>query len=1192
MARKAVRSMDDNQNGVKKEASKTRKPKTAAGAPTKTPKPEIVETIDVAKLNESAKNPVSVLSPIETLKQQKIANLPEEPKPDPDAEIFGEPEKTNKRKKKKEKKTVEEKPIERYLNTSILEGLTNEIVEKRKADGLINVAKKTQGKSILGIILSNIFTYFNIVYLIITIVFAVLQSWDNMWFLMTIIPNLIIGIVQEIKAKVTIDKLSLLSAPTTTVIRNGEKLEIPISEVVLDDIIFYVSGKQICSDSIVVDGFIEVNESLLTGESESVIKNVGAPLLSGSFVVSGYAVARVDKVGKDNYIEKLSSSAKLYQKPKSELLRTLGWIIRIISFIILPLAILTYLTSSSTTVKDFLNLPNWLESIFKIEDGFLLNKDGVIKAGSSILAMIPAGLFLLTSMALAVGVIRLGKSKTLVQELYCIEMLARVNVLCLDKTGTITDGTMRVCDCVEVKNYTDYTIREIVGSMMNSFQETNPTSEALIRFFDKNKVLTATDIIPFSSKRKYSAVTFGRQGTFLLGAPEFILVENYDKVSAKVERFATQGCRVLVLGHTTLKFKENDLPKTIKPLALIVIQDHIRDDAADTIEYFKQNGVDVKILSGDNPMTVSEIAQRAGVENAERFISLAGLTDDEVRSSVFEYTVFGRVSPNQKRIIVQTLKEHKKVVAMTGDGVNDILALKEADCSIAMASGSEATRYVSHLVLMDSNFASMPKVVDEGRRVINNIQRTSTLFLVKTIFSILLAILYIIFALQKGEYRISYPFTAKNLYMIEWFALGIPAIYLAVQPNHEIIKGKFLSNVLKSTLPGALTVVVFHLILIFLRTLPGFESLRDNSQVYTTIATIVTTTVVMIVLFQAFHPFNWFKKWLYFTMIAGCFIVSFDLIPFMKLDLSFQKDVSEFEVDLTVQTVNENEEWFLDGKYTGVKAYEYPVNSIDDVDGGITYLTPVITINEDGEWIFNGKATKVNSKDVLTFDLSVRDEYWYINEIKTIPAFERPEVNLDALNGLYEEPTLTIDKGYWCLNDKSTEIQASNAVLITLGVNEDGFFIFNGKITPVEAVLKVEIINENEYVIPTISIVTVDETRVFKINSVTTAIPANDADTITLAVDGLGYWTINGAPTSIQAEKIGSTVSDDANHVKPTLELSNTGKWILNGVNTDIQADDPLLIMELVITLLLVSLAFSIMWAISAFLKKIRVVPE
>ena len=750
----------------------------------------------------------------------------------------------------KDEEIVLEDSIPRYYDTPITEGLTDEIVEARKSLGLVNSTGEEKGKSIPAIIFSNIFTFFNMLYYVIAAILIIFKSYNNLGFLPLIFANLAIGIFQEIRAKITVEKMTLLSAPTATVIRNGVKLEIPVNEIVLDDIIFFSSGKQICSDSIVVEGSIEVNESLLTGESDAIVKNKGSQLYSGSFVTSGLCVARVDKVGKDNYIERLSADAKKYSAPKSELLNTLRNIIKFISIIIIPITAL-YLISAGV-LNDFSR-----ENLSKI----------IPETAYIILAMIPAGLFLLTSLALFAGVIRLAKNKTLVQELYCIEMLARVDVLCLDKTGTITDGTMRVCDCIEVKNYTDYTIREIVGSMMSALEDRNPTSDALVKYFDVNNVLTPVSTIPFSSKRKYSAVTFAGEGTFILGAPEFVLREGYEIVRTKVERFAKQGCRVLVLGHATNKNKDGELPKTVKAIALIVIQDHIRDDASDTIDFFKNNGVDVKVISGDNPETVSEIAKRVGVEGAERYISLFGLTDDEVRESIFEYTVFGRVTPNQKKIIVQELKAHKKTVAMTGDGVNDILALKEADCSIAMASGSEATRYVSHLVLMDSNFASMPKVVNEGRRVINNIQKSSALYLTKNLFAILLAIMYIIIGFKtNGGYR--WPFEATHFYLIEWFILGFATTCLSLQPNNDIIKGKFLSNVIRGILPAAVTILLFNLILYFLKDIPGFEVLIDDKDAFVTIASIVNTTVMLVTFYDACRPFNWFRKIVFSSTIV------------------------------------------------------------------------------------------------------------------------------------------------------------------------------------------------------------------------------------------------------------------------------------------------------------------------------------
>lgn len=767
-------------------------------------------------------------------------------------------------KKEKQDKSSEEQVVEEYVFTRLLDvdinqGLTSEVAQKRLEHGYSNFVDSNRGKTIGKILRDNLLTFFNLLYFAITILLCIAQSWNNLTYLPVIIPNIIIGIVQEIKAKKMIDKLSLISAPKATVTRDGKEIEISTTEVVIDDIVSFSSGDQIYSDSIVASGLVEVNESLITGEADAISKSHGDLLYSGSYIVGGSCKARIDHVGKDNYIEKLAEEAKKHQPPKSELLRTLKLIIRIVAIIIIPLGVLTFVTTwNSDGISTLALLPRYTQAI---------NKTAAVVIG-----MIPSGLFLLTSIALAVGVVNLAKNKTLVQELYCIEMLARVNVLCLDKTGTITDGTMRVIDCVEVKNTTDYTIREIVGSMMNSFGDSNPTSDALTRYFDKNRVLEAIDTIPFSSKRKYSAVTFKNPandeniGTFFIGAPEFVLTDQYDKVKSKVERFASQGCRVLVLGHVNGTVKEGTTPKNVKALALIVIQDHIREEAYATIEYFRNNGVEVKVISGDNPLTVSEIASRAGVTNANRFISLEGLTDEEVKEVAFDYTIFGRVSPSQKRVLVQTFKENKKTVAMTGDGVNDILALKEADCSIAMASGSEATRYVAHLVLMDSNFASMPKVVAEGRRVINNIQRTSTLFLVKTIFMVLLTIMYLILS-KVTNTGYAYPFETSQLMLIEFFAIGIPATFLAIQPNTERVQGKFIVNVLRTTLPGALTVVLFHGIMYAL--IPVFDLSRPT---YSTIAIIVTTAICLLVLFQVSRPFNWWKIIIFSLMTIACFI--------------------------------------------------------------------------------------------------------------------------------------------------------------------------------------------------------------------------------------------------------------------------------------------------------------------------------
>lgn len=1093
---------------------------------------------------------------LEALKKKKVINLAAEEEAETEEAVEEE-------QKKKGKQAEEEIKYPRYYDTDLFVGLTSEIVEQRKEDNLVNKVSDGKGKTVMGIIFSNFFTFFNMLYFVITILFIVLKSYDNLMFLTTIIPNLIIGIIQEIKAKRMMDKLSLMSAPTTTVIRDGEKLEIPVSEIVLDDIIFYTAGKQICADSIVLEGFIEVNESLLTGEADAILKQPGDLLLSGSFVVSGMAVARVDKVGKDNYIEKLSKDAKMYLKPRSEILRSLNGIIKFVSLIIIPLAVMTYLTSSANAPRDYL--------------GFL-NKQGIIKAASSMLAMIPAGLFLLTSMALFVSVIRLARVKTLVQELYCIEMLARVNMLCLDKTGTITDGTMRVTDCIEIKNPTDYTIREIIGSMMQTFEETNPTADALINYFEKNTVLKATDKIPFSSKRKFSAVTFGDIGTFVLGAPEFVLTSGFDRIAAKVERYAAQGNRVLLLGLTKSKVKPDETPRGVTPVCLIILEDHIRDDAIETIEYFKQNGVDIKVISGDNPVTVSKIALRAGIEGAERYISLAGLTDDEVRDSVFEYNVFGRVSPEQKRILIKTLKEHKKTVAMTGDGVNDILALKEADCSIAMASGSEAARYVSHLVLMDSNFSSMPRVVQEGRRVINNIQKTSTLYLVKTLFSILLTIMYIILGTQTGAIRMPYPFSAKNLYLIEWFAIGIPSFFLALQPNRELVQGKFLPNVVKSVLPGALTVVILHLLLNFIRILPGFEGLHANNAVFTTILTIVTTAVMLFVLMQSSQPLNWWRKTIFVLMIICCFLVGTNTVPVTNMELTFRRGIEEYDYTLTVGAW---EEWYLNGMPTEVKAILRPEIEFENQN---TYLRPVISTDENNVWCLDGIPTGIKVRDVEKLALKVEGGYWVLNGTVTkTRAYNQPEIEYSGADG-YICPELTIYRGYWRLDGISSGIKVTGVGKNMILSVKDGNWHINGEDTDIKAK---EIINENEYVLPEITKVKFEGAIYYALDGVRTNVLVDDEGVRQLQVSENGYWIINGIETNVKAEKNGEKVVDD-DYLLPIVDIDGSGNYTINNIRTSIKAENNLYITEIFITLFLVQLIYPLMKLISLIMKKLR----
>lgn len=766
-------------------------------------------------------------------------------------------------------KNGKRRKIVRY-NTDLENGLPSEIVEHRNQQELTNHKPTGSTKTIPAIILGNTFTFFNLLnYAIAAWIISAIgaQSIKYLFFVVIVTTNLIISIVQEIRSKLVIDKLSIISAATATVLRDGEVYDIAINEVVLDDIVCLSSGKQIPSDAIIVEGSIEVNESLLTGESDAIGKKVGDVIYSGSFVVSGNAKARVERVGKDNYIEKLTGQAKKYRKPKSELLGTLKTIITAVAIIIIPLGIVVF-------CRQFNGL-NW--------GGEFDYVNAVRTTSGAIIGMIPSGLFLLTSVALAVGVIRLAQNKTLVQELYCIEMLARVDCLCLDKTGTITDGSMAVRTVIEYQNDTGLTIKNAISAMQNALNDSNVTSMALEEKFGKGKRIKPKAMIPFSSARKFSAVEFERFGTYLLGAPEFVLTDKFNIVADEVTKAAKGGYRVILLAHSSGSINKTKVEGEIIPLALILIEDTIRPDAIETIDYFRQSGVEVKVISGDNPITVSKISERAGIENAHRYISLDGLSDKEVIRAAEQYTVFGRVSPSQKKLLVMTLKELGKTVAMTGDGVNDILALKEADCSIALASGSEAARNVSHLVLLDSNFGSMPKVVAEGRRVINNVQKVASLFLTKTIFSFLLAV-YCCFIRR-------YPIATNQLFLIDTFVIGIPSFILILEPNNNKFHGKFIVNVIKNALPGAVVVAFSTAMVFFLSPILGLVSDGTINEVNTIIVLNASFTCFM-VLYKVCRPFNVLRKVLFTLMAAAAAIMViilpdlFDIVNVFHVEIS------------------------------------------------------------------------------------------------------------------------------------------------------------------------------------------------------------------------------------------------------------------------------------------------------------------
>ncbi|MBQ8430618.1 MAG: HAD-IC family P-type ATPase, partial [Clostridia bacterium] len=698
-------------------------------------------------------------------------------------------------------------------------GLNYSQIEERISQNLTNDTHQVRSNSIGKILFKNIFTFFNMICLAVAIALWGVGAYSDTIFMLIVIANTLISIIQEIKAKNTIDKLTLTNSNFTKVLREGEAQEIYKKEVVLDDILCLSSGMQIASDSIVVEGEIEVNESLLTGESLAVKKHVGDNLLAGSFVSSGTCKAKVDKVGSANYIEKLSSKAKKYSNPKSELLISLNVIIRLIGIIIIPIGVLMFFNNYSAYNKDIFST--------------------VTKTAGSIVGMIPAGMFLLTSVALAVSVVRLSKKRTLVQELYCIEMLARVNVLCLDKTGTLTDGSMKVREMVSLTDkFDEKTINKIMASIVGAFHEANHTAIALKSFFGKG-VYTSEKSLPFSSERKFMGCSFKKLGTFKVGAYEYVMQAN-KKIAEKAEEYAQQGLRVLLLVESDKSFsKEN-----CTPLAFVLLEDNIRKDAPQTIQWFKENGVEVKVISGDNPLTVSEVARRVGIDNYDNYISLQGMSKQDVAEIADKYTIFGRVSPEQKAILVKSMKNKGKTVAMTGDGVNDILALKEADCSVAIAAGSDAARSVSHMVLLDSNFSSMPSVVKEGRRVVNNIQKSSSLFLMKTIFTVVVSIIVLIM----GR---SYPFSPAQFMTLEYFVIGLPSFFLALQPNHNIIKGKFISNLLRNALPAGITLVLSTMAMYVYQYHTGI-----SNEITCTMASIALTCTGLIILFNLCKPFN------------------------------------------------------------------------------------------------------------------------------------------------------------------------------------------------------------------------------------------------------------------------------------------------------------------------------------------------
>lgn len=751
-------------------------------------------------------------------------------------------------------------------------GLTDEEVRQRVEEGLTNRADISTDKTTKEIVISNVFTYFNLIFLVITILLIMVGSFRNLTFLPIIIGNTVIGIVQEIRAKKTLEKMSLLNAPRADVIRNGSVKQISTEELVKDDVILLTAGKQICADAVVISGNIQVNESLLTGEADEVEKTEGSTLMSGSFVVSGECYARLEKVGNESYISKLSLEAKsMGGKEQSEMIRSINLIVKWVGIVIIPIGLILFWQS------HFVNG----ESITK----------SVTSTVAAIIGMIPEGLYLLTTVALALSTMKLARKKVLLHDMKSIETLARVDVLCVDKTGTITEPDMKLKEIFLCKNsgadgtQTALTLDELKSLILdyaNASVDNNATMLALKAYAadaltNNTSALhrTAVSQQAFSSSLKYGSVTFS-DGTYLLGAPEFIMHEDFARIEEEIIPYADKGDRVLLFARYDGENVENGIDGSVTPLGFVALANPIRENAVKTFEYFKSQGVAIKVISGDNPRTVSRIAIQAGIESAESFVDAATLdTEDKIADAVNKYTVFGRVTPKQKKQLVKALQAKGHTVAMTGDGVNDILAMKDADCSVAMASGSEAAAQAAQVVLLDSDFAHMPDVVYEGRRVVNNIQRSASLFLVKNIFSLLLSLFSVIL-------MVTYPLEPAQVSLISMFTIGVPGFLLALEQNKDRIKGHFITNVMLKALPGGLTDVIAVGALVVCG-----EVFCISDASIGTIATLVLSVVGFMILFKISEPLNGMKYAVIIGNIAGLVFSGFFLKKLFALtDLS------------------------------------------------------------------------------------------------------------------------------------------------------------------------------------------------------------------------------------------------------------------------------------------------------------------
>ena len=725
-------------------------------------------------------------------------------------------------------------------------GLTREQVRKARFAGQVNTAVKPPSKSIKKIIATNTFTYFNFVFAAIAILLCAVQSYRDITFLPIIIANTLIGIVQEIRAKLTLDRLNMLNAPTANVIREGKEKKINAEWLVLNDVVVFRAGNQIPADAKILSGDVSVNEALLTGEADEIKKTVGDKLMSGSFIVSGECRAQLTAVGADSYISQLTLQAKkIKTKEQSEIIRSLNRIVTIAGVAIIP-------------IGGFL----FVQRFFFEQAGA---QAAVQSAVAAVIGMIPEGLFLLSSIALAISSMKLAQKKVLLHDMKSIETLARVDVLCVDKTGTITDNSMLVADYFPLGKSTREDIYGEMSDFAKAQKADNATMEAIKAYFTKPTGRKAETVSGFSSEFKYSGVSY-KDESFVLGAPEFLLGKEYKKIESECEKHSRKGYRVLLVAKYDGKVDGKKLDKKVTPLGLITLMNPVRENAPETFKYFADQGVEIKVISGDNPLTVSEVAKKAEITNAGKYIDATKLkTDKEIAEAMQKYTVFGRVTPEQKRKFVKALQANGHIVAMTGDGVNDVLALRDADCSVAMASGSDAAAQAAQLVLLESDFARMPDVVTEGRRVVNNLERSGSLFLVKNVFSVLTAIMSIIFAF-------TYPLIPAQISLVSMFTIGVPAFLLSQAPNHDLIRGKFVSNILRRSVPGGLTNFILVGIMVLMGSIFNFSAEEIG-----TCATVLLAAVGMQMIYRVTKkPFNWYKRTIIILCAVGlvfCFVV-------------------------------------------------------------------------------------------------------------------------------------------------------------------------------------------------------------------------------------------------------------------------------------------------------------------------------